>query len=136
MQKSGFAWHCHHDVLYEFVFDYNDRVKFIKKNKPENERALRLKLFKLIPEDRLPAALLQAREAYDKAREAYDKAWEAYDKAREAYDKAWEAYNKAWEAYDKAREAHIPFLEQLHAELCPDCPWDGRTIFSKEDKPN
>jgi len=118
MRKSGLAFHCHHDKLAEYVHDYDERVKFIKNNKPDKEQALRLHLFQLISEDRIPGrasklyeayfkageAYFKAREACNKAREAYDKVWEAYDKAWEAYDKAWEAYNKAREAYDKAWE--------------------------------
>ncbi len=110
-QKTGFAFHVHHDVLLEYCTDYEERVQYIKGNKPAREQALRLRLFKFIPIDRLPPEL--------------DKAWEAYDKAREACD-------KAWEAYDKAREAYMPELIKLHEELCPNCPWDGKTIFSKK----
>ncbi len=131
-QKTGFAFHVHHDVLLEYCTDYEERVQYIKGNKPAREQALRLRLFKFIPIDRLPPELDKAWEAYDKAREACDKAWEACNKAREACDKAWEAYDKAWEAYDKAWEAYMPELIKLHEELCPNCPWDGKTIFSKK----
>ena len=141
---KGIALHCHHNKLYEYVYDYNERVEHIKENKPEGEVELRLRLLKMIPDDKLPARLVRAREAYDKAREAYGKAWEAYGKAREAHNgeacgKAWEAYGKAWEAYDKVVEAYDkvevdcrPEMEKLHKELCPLCPWDGRTIFKEE----
>lgn len=91
-RKSGFAFHCHHDVLVEHVWDYDKRVNFIKENKPPNEIELRLRLFKLIPNKRLPAKL-----------------------------------NKAWALSQ-------PMLEQLHKELCPNCPWDGETIFPKNQK--
>ena len=131
MKKTGFAFHCHHDTLFEYVTDYDERVRYIKEYKPEREQGLRLKLFKIIPDDRFPTKLDKAREAYDKAREANDKAWEAYDKAWKTNDKAWEAYDKAREAYDKAREAYKPEIEALHKELCPGCPWDGKTIFPK-----
>jgi len=106
---SGFAFHCHHDALVEWVTDYEGRVAYIKSQKPLREQGLRLKLFKMIPDDRLPAKLLKARAAYGKAGEAYDKARAAYGKAGEAY---------------------APELEKLHKELCPDCPWNGKTIFS------
>ena len=110
--KSGLAYHCHHDRLFEYVYDYDERVNYIKEQKPKEERELRLRLFKLISADRLPQelnkageAFNKAREAYSKAREAYNKAGDACDKAGEDYNKAREAYNKAWEAYNKAREA-------------------------------
>ena len=125
-KQSGFAWHCHHDVLIEWVTDFQKRVDFIKEQKPIKERTLRLKLFRMIPEHRLPKGLIKAREVYDKAREAYDK-------AREACDKAWEAYFKAWEAYDKALETSKAEISKLHDELCPNCTWNGKTIFANKD---
>jgi len=154
MEKTGFAFHCHHDTLFEYVTDYDERVRYIKEDKPEREQELRLKLFKIIPDDRLPTKLVKAGTAYVKARKACDKARETYDKAGEtcvkagtayvkagtACVKAWEAYGKArgacvkaGEAYDKAWEAYKPEIEALHKELCPGCPWDGKTIFPKGD---
>ena len=147
--KSGLAFHCHHDQLYEFVYDYDERVRFIKANKPQKEQELRLRLFKLIPlelvhskDNKEYQAFIKTGEARDKAWEASDKAWEAYNNrgkrgkftiAKEALNKAWEVYNKAWEAYGKAREAYNKKwrvkITSLHEELCPNCPWDGKTIF-------
>jgi len=128
MKKSGFAFHCHHDVLFEYVYNYDKRVVFIKEHKPAEEQEIRLRLFKMIPEDRLPVALLKAWKAYDKVWKAYDcnKVWEAYIEVREAYNKA---YSKASKAYYKAMKACEPELEKLHRELCPDCPWDGDTML-------
>ena len=132
MRKSGIAFHCHHNTLFEYVHDYDERVRYIKKHKPEKERVLRLRLFRMIPNSRLPQRGLTA---YDEARKAYDRAWEAYDKAREAYDEAREAYDEAREACDEARKAYDERnkakLEKLHKELCPQCPFDGKTIFIK-----
>jgi len=153
--KSGLAFHCHHDALVEYVYDFDERVKVIKDHKPKEEQELRLRLFKLIPNDLLPGlgspewdAHIKAWDAHIKARDAYDKARDAYDKARDAYDKAWDAYDKAWDAHDKARDAYDKVrdaydkaraeytgkykkeFESLHEKLCPDCPWDGSTIFT------
>ena len=139
MITSGLAFHCHHDTLAEYVSDFDERIDDIVQNKPVNEQALRLWLFKLVPMDRLPPELAKATEVCDKAREAYIKAREVYIKAREVYYKAREAYYKVREAYIKAIGAHskamerfAPELEKLHAELCPDCPWNGKTIFANE----
>jgi len=132
--KSGLAFHVHHDILFEFCHDYDERIRFIKQDKPIEERELRLRLFQLIPEDKLP----RGTKAYDKAREAYYKAEEACDKAREDCNKAGKAHYKAREAYDKAGEAHYKAgasaLEKLHQELCPNCPFDNKTIFTRRDK--
>ncbi len=170
---SGLAFHCHHDTLVELVLDYNDRVDYIKRRKPVEEQELRLRLFKLIPEEKLPGktspegqAFETARGAFEKAREALEPAWEAYEKAWKAFEPAWKAFEKAREAYETASKAYKPAreafgtaskayktaweayetaweayetafrteLETLHKELCPDCPWDGQTIFPPEPK--
>jgi uncharacterized coiled-coil DUF342 family protein len=122
--KAGFAFHVHHDVLMEICTNYKERVEYIKEHKPRGEQEIRLRLFQLISPARLPRPLA-------KALEAYDKALEACDKTREARDKALEACDKTGEAYDKALEAYKPQINELHKELCPDCPWDGKTIFAQ-----
>ena len=126
--KTGLALHCHHKLPFEWCHDYDKRVKYITKFKPKNEQKLRLRLFKIIPEDRLPQkglmTLLKAGETYNKTIETYIKAEETLFKARETWVKAGETYIKV------NKEA----LEKLHEELCPDCPWDGNTIFTRKDK--
>ena len=112
----GFVFHRGHDVLMEFCWNYATRVTEIKRNKPKNERKLRLRLLQIIPEHRLPPALVRARVAFNKAYEALVD----YDKARVAYR--------------EARDACTPEIEKLHQELCLNCPWDGQTIFSRKDK--
>ena len=114
MKKSGLAFHCHHDALLEYVYNYDERVKFIKKNKPKEEQELRLCLFQMIPDDKLPQT-----------------GWDAYNKAGDAYNKARDADNKARDDYYKANKKEI---EKLHNELCPDCPFENDTIFSRKDK--
>ena len=108
--KSGFAFHCHHDILVEWAYDFDERVKVIKLYKPKKERPLRLRLFKMIPTDRSTINLT-------KFLDARDKAWKSYAMAREAYTKE---FNK-----------HTKYFIELHKELCPNCPWDGKTIFLK-----
>ena len=204
---SGLAFHCHHDILLEYVYDYQERVEAIKRDKPASEQELRLRLFRMIPEEKLPgrespefaaltktraacektraahektrAALTETRAAFDKAGAAFEKAgaahakaWAAHEKTRAAFDKAgaacekagaahakagaaltktraahakaWAAFDKAGAAFDKARAAltktraahdtkFAKELRWLHEELCPDCPWDGMTIFSRRD---
>jgi tetratricopeptide (TPR) repeat protein len=190
MIKTGFAFHVHHDRLVEFCTDYDGRVAYIKSHKPEGEQELRLRLFKLIPKNKLPLQLVKAMETYaearetcdeametyaearetcDEARETYDEAWKTYDEAwktyaeaRETCDEAWETYDEAgktyaeagktyaearetcdeaektydeaWKTYAEARETCEAELIKLHAELCPDCPWDGKTIFKSKPR--
>ena len=64
---QGFCWHVHHDVLFEYCYDYDERVAFIKEYKSKNERPLRLKLLKLI-KGQLPEEIVKTSEAYRKAR--------------------------------------------------------------------
>ena len=142
--KTKFYWHIHHDILLEPLTEpLKNRIKFIKENKPEDEIELRLKLLKPVKGKLLDEvikvgeAYYKAQETSDKAREARDKAWEVYDKARKAYYKAREAYIKTGEVYVKAREIYDKTLKKyskeiniLHKKECPNCPWNGKTIFN------
>ena len=139
MKTKGFFWHIHHDVLCEWSYDIDERIRCIKTEKPKDERALRLRLMKPV-KGKLPVRFVKAQEAYVKAREAFDKAQgkaivkegEAFGKAGEAFGKAWVAFGKAREAFDKAWEACKDELEALHKKECKDCPWDGKTLFPKK----
>ena len=142
---QGFYWHVHHDVLFEFCHNYGERASYIRGNKAESEQAIRLKLFQPVKGE-LPEEVVKARRAYNQARQAYNQAWQAYDQvwrareqARQAYDQAWQAYDQAWrareqarQAYDKAVANNIEAIKKLHSIECPNCPWDGHTIFPNQ----
>ncbi len=120
------VWHYHHDHLLSYLADpaqLDRRRQEILTQKPPVEHALRLRLLQPV-RGLLPPRLAQAGEAYAQAREAYAQAWEAYVQA-------WEAYVQAEEAYVQAWKACMPALDALHAVECPNCPWDGRTIFPR-----
>ena len=130
-------WHIHHDVLCEWTNDIQERIAYIRKEKPIDEIETRLKLMKPVKGE-LPDKFVKALKARKKVWEAYGKAWEDYDKAREARDKAGEAINKAWEAckkareaYDKAWEAFRPQLEALHKKECGCKEWNGTEMIFK-----
>ena len=106
-QTKGFFWHVHHDALLEWSDNSNERIEYIKANKPKREQKLRLRLLKPVKGE-LPEAVL--------------KAWAAYVKARAAYV-------KAGAAYDKALRDNANAINKLHAKECSGCPWDGKTIF-------
>ena len=106
-KKQGFYWHVHHDVLVEYCYDYDERRRYIANQKPEAERELRLRLFQKV-RGNLP--------------KAYVEAWKAYDDS-------FTARAEAWKALDEACKACVSEIETLHALECPDCPWDGKTIF-------
>ena len=132
-------WHIHHKLILEFAAEpIENRIEYIREGKPKSEIALRLKLLKPV-RGKLPGDVHKAGTVLDKARADVnkatadvDKAWTVLDKARVAYDKAREAYNKAEAAYDKAIADNLPAIMALHDKECPNCPWDGETIFPEE----
>ena len=138
---SGMFWHCHHDKLCEYVWDYQERVDSIKENKPANEIKTRLKVFKNI-KGKLPKELVKAdekwKEADAKRKEADEKWNEAYDKRKEADEKWKEADAKRNEADAKRKEAYkkyLPKLEKLHKKECGCKEWNGeRLIFEEQGK--
>ena len=77
------------------------------KGKPKEEQELRLHLFQPVKGD-LSAEVIETGQAYNKARRAY---------------------YKARQTYTKALNNSMPAIEELHKIECPDCPWDGKTIF-------
>ena len=149
--ENKFYWHIHHDILLEPLTEpLKNRIEYIKNNKSKNEIELRLKLLKPV-KGKLPDEVIkaweisnkvweasgEAWETYDKvrkasvkAREIYDKPWEAYGEMWEVYDKAWEARGKAWEIYDKILKKYSKEINELHEKECPNCPWNGKTIFN------
>ena len=134
-------WHCHHDVLCEYVHDYQERVDCIKKEKPEDEVETRLKLFKKV-KGKLPKEFVEIAKKRDETREKYHKAWEKYHKAWEKYNEAEKKYYEAWEKYYeaekkyfevmqkylKAMQKYRPQIEKLHKKECGCSEWDGEEI--------
>jgi len=55
---------------------------------------------------------------------------EATEEAWKAYEEALRACEETWRAHDKAILKHLPEIDALHKQECPDCPWDGKTIFT------
>ncbi len=90
---KGLSIHCHHDILLEYCYDYNERVEVIKRDKPKNEQEIRLRLFKMLPQeaiDDLPDRLAKADAERSKAYAEWDKAYAEWSKAdREIWHKKW-----------------------------------------------
>ena len=141
--KSGLGIHCHHDILVEHVYDFEERVSAIK-DKPDNEVEVRLKLFKMLSEAaiaELPVKWLEAckaRQEASKARLEASKARQEASKARqglEAYKAWWEeckAWQKAEKAWREAKKAWLPAdKEAFHAKWCGCKNWDGEQIIFK-----
>jgi hypothetical protein len=125
--KTGFAFHLHHEKLAEWCADYDGRVKYIKSDKPKDEQPLRLKLFRLIPTEQLPAEWRKAYAEWQKAYAEWQKAGAEWQKA----DAEWQKADAEWQ---KAGAELSPFFEILHKKLCKKCPWNGTTIFTRKNE--
>jgi uncharacterized protein YozE (UPF0346 family) len=119
-KQSGFYWHCHHDILCEYVWDYQERVDYIKREKPKNEIETRLRLFKKVKGD-LP--------------KEYAEAWKKYVEAKKKYVEAATKYDEAWEKYEEAWKKYVLKIEALHKKECGCKEWNGKEIvFGGEKK--
>jgi len=111
MQEQGFFWHVDDWTLLRWCFSYKEQANFIRteKSKEESKEEIktRLRLFQPV-KGNLPQEVV---------------------KAGRTFNKAWRARDKAWRALDKALKKNMPAIMALHAFECPDCPWNGRTIF-------
>ena len=84
-----YYWHIHHGTLFEPLTEpIENRIAYIKENKPQQEVATRLRLLHKVKDTR---ALRHAMAVNDHAA-----------------------------------------IEKLHKKECPDCPWNGKTIFPEE----
>lgn len=144
--KSKPYWHIHHHTLLEFNIDpITQRRRFIKQNKSMDEVPIRLRLLKPI-KGKLPSKVVRAAQSFVKAARDSKKMWdtvqhlyEIYKRARNDLNKAEGAKEEAYRLQNKAEFAlgdvlkkHKIKIETLHAKECPDCPWDGQTIFPKK----
>ena len=120
MKTLEFCWHIHHDTLMEPLIEpIENRIEYIKGNKPKNEIELRLKLLKPV-EGELPKEFIEA--------------WQKYREARQKYEEARQKYEEAWQKCVEERDG--PQIFALHEKECPNCPWDEerKTIFPKSQE--
>ena len=130
--KPQLYWHIHHGVLMEPATEpIENRITYIKEEKPEDERALRLTLLEPV-KGKLPQPVPIAVATYNKAWTTYRKAADVYTKGCETYSGAHDVYLKAQKARDKVFDDNMPAILALHEQECPNCPWDGFTIFPEQ----
>ena len=139
--KSGFSIHCNHDILAAHCYDYDERIRYIKKTKPKNEQEIRLRLFKLLPQeaiDEIPKEFVEASVEYGKAEKKLAKALGESSKRSPDYGKAErdfkEACNKWRYAYHDFSEAYAKWLpstrKDWHTKWCGCKEWqNGRINF-------
>ena len=156
---TGWYWHVHHEILAERSYDIVERVVYIMGCKEPDEIEPRLRLLRPV-RGPLPAMLVEASARYDKALSEWHEANARWHEACEVWlesDLNWshpgspdrvddwtealKAKNAAEDALSEANDAVraayatcLPELEALHAKECPDCPWDGRTIFPERER--
>ena len=133
---AGLAFHCHHEELFEYTYDYEGRVQYIRGCKPKSEQAKRLRLFKLIPKDRLPGQESKEYSTFTETEAIFLKARRTHiNEPKDVAQKIRNNYSDIRTTFFMARNKYIRVyhkeLTELHRELCPNCPWDGRTIFPK-----
>ena len=118
---SGMAVHVHHDILFEYCHNYQERVDYINKEKPEHERKTRIKLFAMLTQEQiamLPKEFVEERQKYDEVSQKYNEAMQKYDEARQKCNEASQKYK--------------PQLEEIHKKICGCKEWDGtELVFPK-----
>ena len=132
--------HCHHEIGCEVLTEEAEaRIAYILSYKPVPEQALRLRLFRPICVEDLPAEYQKAYVAWRKARAEYRKADAECQKADAELRKAGVECQKADAEWEKARAEWRKADAELrkvynasHSVLCkePECPWNGKTIFA------
>ena len=140
------VWHIHHEMLLEPLEEpFETRVKYIKATKRAYEVPIRLRLMKPVQEGNLLLPFLAKAQAKvarayanaNKAHIAWDAAFEGQGKRTTTYDSLDKVFAKLAAACDERDKARVqwayacsdPRVFALHKKECPNCPWNGRTIF-------
>lgn len=141
MSKKQMTWHAYHAKSLCQLVDLEVRRVEIEAIKPEHELPTRRRLMKAVVGE-LPEEFVRACEVEVEAGAAADVACEVYfnmdseDKELDLAQNTWhESLNTRKIALDTrqaAYQTHKAEIERLHAVECPDCPWDGETIFPEE----
>ena len=106
--RSGLFRFLHHDTPLEWSGNVDERLEYIRTEKPAQEVAGRLATILRVPDEMLPPVLQEAERAYEEAQRAYEEAQRAYQEADRAREKAWRAREKARRAREEALRSTIP----------------------------
>ena len=102
--RSGFFRFLHHDKPIEYSANVDERIAYIRAEKPPAERAGRLAAILRIPDALIPVPVVEAQRASDEAWQA----WRAFDEeAHRASMEAHWAYAETQRAYEEAHRAYI-----------------------------
>src|SRR3990167_6187085 len=108
--RSGFFRFLHHDKPIEYSANVDERIAYIRAEKPPAERAGRLAAILRIPDALIPVPVVEAQRASDEAWQAWrafdEEAHRAYEEARASMEAQW-AYAETQRAYEEAHRAYI-----------------------------
>ncbi len=126
-----YYWHLHHTQLFEEEAEpVRQRIEFIKRNKPKGEQSTRLRLLVIVKAQKLLRRLCKYQRDFQMAEQAI---YNSHLHIGEISDAEMTVKHKelavARKNYEAARKRAWPMIEALHKKECPNCPWDGRTIF-------
>ena len=121
MTDLQFYWHINHDMLLGCSANIQERIDFIRSFKPAEEVGIRLWLMKPV-QGELPAAVVRAGAERHRA-------WAECNKPWAERNNVWAEHDKALAEYNKTLSDNAIAIEALHRQECPDCPWNGHTIF-------
>lgn len=126
------VWHAYHAGSLCQLVDFEARAIEIEEIKPEHELPTRRRLMKRV-KGQLPASFIKASKTMAVAWEVWE-VWQAQEtrescEATEEARAAWEAWEVAWHETGEAYAAHKIEIEQLHVKECPNCSWNGDSIF-------
>ena len=116
MNNLIWVWHGHHDAIVSLL-DIEYRREHIRTDKPAAEQELRLRLMQPV-KGQLPEEFIHIGEALI---------------AAAPRDNNLDYYNTTV-AYYQELDNKKGEIEALHAIECPDCPWNGITIFPRKSK--
>ena len=120
---SGYYWHVHHEQLWEWCYDYDERVAYIRAEKPAGEVELRLRLMQ--PVRAVPERMQRAYAEWERAAAERERAYAEREQAVAERE-------RAYAEWERAAAECAPEMEALHALECPDCPWKNGTIFPEK----
>ena len=126
--KPRLVWHYHHRILVELTDEpIRRRNAFIECAKPQEERAERHRRLRCV-RGPVPTFIVKAIEALRVAEKVIEK---MPDNTLEV---TWrQAINRlTHERLALTRALRKKAMLRLHAKECPDCPWDGHTIFPRK----
>ena len=127
---SGYYWHVHHEQLWEWCYDYDERVAYIRAEKPAGEVELRLRLMQ--PVRAVPERMQRAYAEWERAYAEWERAYAERERAAAEWERAAAEWERAYAQWKRAYAECAPEMEALHALECPDCPWKNGTIFPEK----